>query len=438
MMLFPESKYKFVVETPYGRGVVLRTRHPEDDIVVREIDLSDLRQHRVSGSRKCFMLFSPSDYPPAKPQLGDEVITLFGRGKVIEERYHQMVVVRISSWRLARRAVVSCSLSADALRVVKPPSVSEMNVHEKIEYAQELKGEAADRFVARNYADALKIYSEAIDTVRYVQHTTGSSNEIRADLLVVMITCCNNAGTCSLLLKRWDGAYKFGKNALVLLDALYMKRRESKILSLLYKEGLSEAKIFGTWKVKSLFLVARGLSERHETRQALAGVKQAIEIIEGYKRRSTSMYQQLHAQEKEARKMLSNLRQKLNAEKKKEKERAIAMFGGSANHRQGDAVAKNEETCLIESRAEKSDQRSIMTSSIPAEHAINCEESTNSRTMEDAVPPKSVSFSDGSVPGHVDDEEGTSFLEEHKEALLLLAVTGLGTAVALHFMNRRS
>lgn len=94
-------------------------------------------------------------------------------------RDHQTVVVRISSWRLARRSVVTCFLSKDAVRVVRPHSIYEMNVHEKIEHAQELKEEASSRFAAKGYEEALKLYSKAVDAVRYVQHTSGSSNEIR-------------------------------------------------------------------------------------------------------------------------------------------------------------------------------------------------------------------------------------------------------------------
>lgn len=92
---------------------------------------------------------------------------------------HQIVVVRISSWRLARRAVVTCFLSIDAVCVVLPHDVHEMTVHEKIEYAQDLKTEASSKFGLSNYNEALKLYAKAVDAVRNVQHTSGSSNEMR-------------------------------------------------------------------------------------------------------------------------------------------------------------------------------------------------------------------------------------------------------------------
>lgn len=57
--------------------------------------------------------------------------------------------------------------------------VSKMNVHEKIEYAQDLKASATSNFSAKRYQEALDFYAKAVDTVRYVQHDTSSSNENR-------------------------------------------------------------------------------------------------------------------------------------------------------------------------------------------------------------------------------------------------------------------
>jgi hypothetical protein len=48
-----------------------------------EIELTDWTKAKVSrGRRRPSMLFSPTKFPPVNPELGDEVITLFGRGKV--------------------------------------------------------------------------------------------------------------------------------------------------------------------------------------------------------------------------------------------------------------------------------------------------------------------------------------------------------------------
>jgi hypothetical protein len=83
MRMFPEDNDKIVLHTPYGRGVVLRTRQTISGISMMEIELTDWTKAKVSrGRRRPSMLFSPTKFPPVNPELGDEVITLFGRGKV--------------------------------------------------------------------------------------------------------------------------------------------------------------------------------------------------------------------------------------------------------------------------------------------------------------------------------------------------------------------
>lgn len=250
-----------------------------------------------------------------------------------------------------------------------------------------------------------------------------------------MITCCNNAGTCSLLLQQWDETYKFGKNALVLLDALYERRRKSKILELLYKEGLNESKLFGTWRVKSLLLASSALAERHDTGEALTKLKQALSAIAEYKEESNPMFRQLLAQEKEARKLLFECKRRIKAEKKREKERAVAMFGGSEFAEQQHEVLRP-----IETNARPYENESIIRKAISAEEVKTVEEDSIAKLVQTSPRKKKVSFDDGTVPGYLDeeDEDEVSFLQKHKEALLLLVMSGLGSVVARHFMKRRS
>ena len=144
--------------------------------------------------------------------------------------------------------------------------------------------------------------------------------------MLVMITCCNNAATCSLFLSRFEDARKFAKNALILIDALYEKREKSKILELLYREGMEENKIFGVWKVKSLVLIARGLAESYESEDAISTLKKALGIVTTYKREGESTYQQFVSQEKQIRRLHKTCKQRIIAERKKEKQRAQAFF----------------------------------------------------------------------------------------------------------------
>ena len=279
----PEDKNQFLVQTPYGRGMVIRTRKKEDGSVqMRELELLDWRRPEsdaAKGLNRPATLFSPVDFPSVEPQVDDEVLTIYGRGRVTEVRSDMnQVVVRLSSWRLAGRSVVYCYLSKEAVQVVRPKKIYEMSVYEKVEKAQELKQEAARQFAAKDYKGALQTYARAIDTVRYVQHKPDSSNEVRADLLVVMVTCTNNAATCCTKLQQWEEAIKFAKNALVLIDAMDEKRGK-RIHAILNTDGFSDVKLFGEWRVKSYLVMARALATKHDHDEAMECLKKAHDVI---------------------------------------------------------------------------------------------------------------------------------------------------------------
>jgi hypothetical protein len=125
-----------------------------------------------------------------------------------------------------------------------------MNVFEKVEYANDLKQQATAKFKKKDYHGALELFARAIDAVRYVQHEADSTNELRTDLIVVMITCSNNAALCSSKQDDWGRAAKFGENALVLIEALEEKGDKSKIKKILNSDGIGDSQLFGTWKVK--------------------------------------------------------------------------------------------------------------------------------------------------------------------------------------------
>ena len=145
-MYFPDDKDQALVETPYGKGLVVRTRtNPNRGrATIREIELLDWTQPDGSrGPKRPNMLYSPSKFPSVIPVVGSEVSTNYGRGKVTEIRQDgKMVVVRISSWRLAGRSTVTCHLSTDSVQVIRPKKIFEMSIFEKVEHAQELKEQA--------------------------------------------------------------------------------------------------------------------------------------------------------------------------------------------------------------------------------------------------------------------------------------------------------
>ena len=437
-MHLPEDENQALVETPYGKGMVIRTRKRSNKTnlpITREIELLNWRKSSEAKSpTKPHMLYSPHNFPSIQATVGSEVATMFGRGKVKEIRHDGTLVVKISSWRLAGRSIVTCFLSPTSVQVVRNKKIHEMTVFEKVEHAEQLKQEANRLFSNKEYTEALTLYAEAVDAVRYVQHTKDSSNELRADLLVVMITCCNNAATCSLHLKDWERAQKFGRNALVLLEALHEKRKSSNILKLLNREGTSDSKLFGAWMVKSHQAIARGLAERGNTEDAIDQLKNALVCLSSWKKNDDVMFRPLQTQEKEIRKILVACKERLKLERKKEKKRAMAMFSSSDSRHVHTSPSQDKETershLPIESDGGKSGQ------DFPP-----VEESSNPEPSPQPIK-KRVSFADGRLPGDVDppdldDVSGLSFFEDHKEALLILGGFVVGSLAIRAFVERR-
>jgi tetratricopeptide (TPR) repeat protein len=352
------DKDKLLVSTPFGEGAVVRTRLADG---IREIELTrswveegrrkeDDDRSSLSFISKPTMLYSSMTFPSVPPTIGAEVVCLFGRGKVIEIRktnqMNEILVVQLSSWRLSNRSLVTCYLQKHAVQTVRPKVLHEMNVYERVEYAQRLKTKAAKAFVNKQYREALRIYTQAVEAVRYVHHTSESSNNaIRADLLVVMITCSNNAATSSSKLGQWDVAQKHAASALVLIDALEPKRG-GKIHYQLLAQGHSDVQVFGEWKVKSYILTANALAEKGFITEAIETVRKARRVIALYTNKEQQQSQssipsvtmttvemkQLLANEKELVRLLSTFKERKKAQLKKEKQRARAMFASKPNN----------------------------------------------------------------------------------------------------------
>jgi tetratricopeptide (TPR) repeat protein len=326
----PEDKDQQVVITPYGKGLVVRTRKHVDG--VQEIELMDWKGATYSGPNRPATLFTSSKFPSVPPAVGDDVLTTYGRGTVSELRNNDQAVVLLSSWRLAGRSRVKCYLSLSSLRVLRAKKLYEMSVYEKVEHGQELKNEATAFFQRKEYEKALNVYSHAVDAVRYVQHKKDSSNEVRADLLVLMITCSNNAATCCTQLQKWDDSIKFAKSALSLIEALEEKKGK-KIHTFLNQEGFSDMKIFGEWKVKSYLITGRSLSEKGESAEAMDVLKKAQDVILSFTSNipeGDPSVKPLLLNGKEVKKLYAICKDKKKAQLQKEKQRAQAMFAKPA------------------------------------------------------------------------------------------------------------
>ena len=308
--LYDGDRDQYLVKTPYGRGLVVRTRAAAGAAVIREIRLVDWDKAVKAGQKKAAaspraagrnaaVLYSAAEYASVDIQQGDDVQTMLGRGRVLNilsvkvkipspthnvnvngdaphlpdspdsihhlTKYH----IQLTSWRLAGRSTVKCFLFNTPrcpIQVLRKKTLAEMTARERVDFAQRQKASAVQVFALKKYQQALNIYAGAVDAVRYVQYDADSSNECRADLVEVMVTCSNNAATCCVQLQKWSDAHRYAQNALVLLDALYSKRG-MKIHAILTKHtpGLCDVKLFGEWRVKSYMIIARALGKRRTT-----------------------------------------------------------------------------------------------------------------------------------------------------------------------------
>jgi tetratricopeptide (TPR) repeat protein len=431
----PEDENQAIVETPYGgRGLVVRTRR---DTGIREIRLLEWEMAGVAQLKPT--LYTTQSYPSVAPLLGDDVLTAFGRGTVVELR-PQVLVVDLTNWRLANRSRVKCYLQRRDVQVLRKKTLAEMDGYERVTHAQKLKLQANTYFSLKLYDKALLTYAEAVEAVRYVQHDSNSNNQVRADLVAVMITCCNNAGTCCVQLAKWDEAIKFSRNALVLLDALYNKRG-LQIHTVLNRDGIHDAQLFGEWRVKSHILTARALTEKQCYPEAMDALKLAHDTIVEYTTANaedtTAISKSIHnliVQGKEVKRLHTLCVNKRKLEKKKEKQRAQAMFGGPLATN-ATADPKNED----EGQSQTPEVQPVDRPTPAIDEAIQDDDVGIPTTRSTQTLKKRVSFKD---PVDDDDEptdnnEGPWY-REHFEALVLVAGILGGVAVTALLISKRS
>jgi len=200
----PEDANQAIVSTPYGRGLIVRTRESDG---VKEVQLLEWENSAKRGKRQPFMMYTPVDYPSVSPHVGDDVICQYGRGRITQVsratdakgNVALTYALALSSWRLNGRSAVTCHVTFPPPSVVRKHTLSEMDAHEKVELAGSQKAKATEYFSRKkDYELALTTFASAVDAVRNVQHDHTSTNVVRADLVAVMITCSNNAATCSV------------------------------------------------------------------------------------------------------------------------------------------------------------------------------------------------------------------------------------------------
>lgn len=445
-MHMKEDKDQAMIETPYGPGLVIRTRkHPKTHKVIsRDIELTNWKTAQPKkGPPRPAMLYSSAEFPSVPVKVGCDVRCQFGRGKVLEIRDNRVVVVQVSSWRLQGRSRVNCYFQLSQMQVVRPKRVYEMNVFERVEHAQGLKEEARKIFVKKEYERALSKYALAVDAVRYVQHQKDSTNYVRADLLVLMITCCNNAATCAANEKsvKWDLVSRYARNALELIEALEERQtptKSTRVFAILEKDGFGSIKVFGEWKGKSVLFLAKAQSEKQNYSKALELCTKAQSAVKKYLDEDPTN-KVLLQHEKEIKRIRANCQAKKKLELKKEKQRAQAMFGGGG----GGGGTNNGNETKKETPAVEKKPSSMSKPKPPSE--------TNGKKAVEEQPSskKNVTFEDGGTPrDEYDNEKGRGrdggqelelpWYEEHQELMILAGILLAGLAVTQMILKRPS
>ena len=185
--------------------------------------------------------------------------------------------------------------------------------------------------------------------------------------------------------------------------------------------------------------------ERHDPSEAMHTLRKAIDVISTYKRVGDTMYKKLSIQEREVRRIYNNCTQRLKAIRKKEKQRARAMFGNV-----GEEKKDSEKKSSVDAAADNSESLPEVTSVVSVipderEMALNFPATENlpqdghsEKRIQKTVPKKRVSFADGSMPGDSDDNDsGHYFLQEHKEALFLLTAGMAIGCLAVHLLFKK-
>jgi len=531
----PEDADQAIVQTPYGRGLVVRTRRADNIKEIQLLEWESFAKKVSSPPPEPFMLYTPVEYPSVTPHIGDDVICQYGRGRITAISIVDMspdkenkdcdknsntntssndngatptqsplksseppqkskptpnqkpilkYTIALTSWRLSQtRKPIHVHLITPPPRVVRKHTLNEMDAHSRVSFAQHQKTLANAQFSKqKDYALALITYAGAVDAVRNVQHDHSSNNYVRADLVVVMVTCSNNAGMCCVHLKKWEEGRKFAQNALILLDALYQKRGRN-IHGILNGEGLIDAKLFGEWRVKSYFIVGRCCLEKGEEDVASGVLKKGLEVgkvyleemgTEGCKCKSNlekASYKSLLGQVKEIRKLMAECVERKKREKKMEKKRAVAMFGkGASKHAEigSENVAKTGSLSTIKNNTEATKaEKSTEKQNLPLESAPNTKIDLHSLPKQDNSIFKTSSFdgksnskrdtSNGDKPSpfkkkvsfsrhppeikefEKDNDDGLveelPWYAEHKEALIMMGIAGF-SALALLGLRR--
>lgn len=229
----------------------------------------------------------------------------------------------------------------------------------------------------------------------------------------------------------WEEAFKFAKNANILLNALYDKRG-MKIHTILNRDGgHCDTQLFGEWRVKSHFVMAKSLFEKGEYEAALEEIKEARKHISYYvagdgcedSPSAKESVKRLRGIEKQIASLRSNVVTQRKDILQKEKARARAMFS-------------DEGPKVTEASSDPQPSSGHVSKQNMEDEVMG----NGSETKKDTFK-KKVSFATAleetrEIPKEEEEEEHPWY-QEHKEAIILLAIGGIVSMSFFFGMRKR-
>mmetsp|Transcript_30253 Transcript_30253/g.39044 ORF Transcript_30253/g.39044 Transcript_30253/m.39044 type:complete len:696 (+) Transcript_30253:398-2485(+) len=304
---------------------------------------------------------SEEEKQPETFEVGDEVMTQFGRGKVEEVKDGQ-IVVKTTDWKMDKKQPATLYLQPSAVTKAEPKKSYELNDEEKLDKAASLK-EEGNQYFRRGGDDslgqAILSYSQAVSFLQYVADDI--SDDLRAQKVELMITTLNNYALCHFKLKKYSEAEANAQQALKLSDLLD-QNRDGKIMKALLKNGISEDKVLVQWRLKSMMICSKALKEKNEYEDAIKMMKRGIEIAKGRDKKQCNDFQALLRQARNANNEAKKKQQKMwqKAINKLPEEGEAQKNGSDSQTKAGSGTKKQDGKALISKREANAQKRKNM------------------------------------------------------------------------------
>ena len=150
-------------------------------------------------------------------------------------------------------------------------------VHEK---ALEAKDQGTSFYKAQQFTSAKVKYAEALASI---QNQSGDfTNEQRAIIFEMSLTCSSNLALCSWSLNEFQECIVHGRNTLLLIQAIESKLSDSQIWEELVKKGMSKQKLTSL-KLKALRIIGKAEFEKGDYDDSKNDLEAALRFSEDAK-----------------------------------------------------------------------------------------------------------------------------------------------------------